>query len=98
MGVPFLMMAAEAGEAAGEKTDTAGYLLHHVQDAHEWELPGGAKGVHEYKLHDWLGKWAVNLGGHEIDLTPTRFTLVMLLGSVILVGLLLWSMRGRGQA
>src|SRR6185312_6186301 len=33
-----------------------------------------------------------------IDLTPTRFVLMLWIGALFLVGGLLWSMRGRGQS
>jgi F-type H+-transporting ATPase subunit a len=91
-----LSMAAEG--VAEAKPDTAGYLLHHVQDGSEWELPGGAGLVHEANIHDWLGHWIVNVGGTPVDITPTRFTLVMWLGTVILLSTLLLSMRNRTAA
>lgn len=93
-----LLMMASGAAAEGAKPDTAGYLLHHVQDSHEWELPGGPGLVHEASIHEWLGHWIVNVGGHEVDLTPTRFTLVMWMGTVLLLAALLMSMRNRGAA
>ena len=98
MPMPLLMMAAGAAAEGGEKQDTASYLLNHVQDSHEWALPGSSGLAHAYDIHDWLGHWNVTIAGHEIDLTPTRFALIMMLAAVLLMGTLLWSMRGRGQS
>jgi F-type H+-transporting ATPase subunit a len=92
---PILLAAAEEG---AEHPDTATYLLHHVQDGKDWELPGGSSFLaNEYDLHKIFGDWTVNIGGHEIDLTPTKYTLVMWIGVIILVTVLLRSMRNRGQ-
>lgn len=98
MPMPLLMMAAEAAAEGGEKKDTAAYLLEHVQDSHEWALPGPGGLAQPHDIHDWLGHWNVTIAGHVIDLTPTRFALVMFGAAILLIGTLLWSMRGRGAA
>jgi F-type H+-transporting ATPase subunit a len=81
-----------------EPQDPAAYIMHHVQDHHDWELPGsGNMGLaHEYDIHEALGRWVVNVGGHELDLTPTKFTLNMFLAAFVVLAVLLWSMRKRG--
>lgn len=89
-------MAAEqmqgAEHAATGGHDTAGYIMHHVMDSHEMELPGPGF-TQEIHLDRIFGHWVV--GG--IDLTPTKLTIMMWLAAILLVVGLLWSMRGRAQ-
>jgi F-type H+-transporting ATPase subunit a len=90
---PILLAAAEEPE----HQDTAGYLIHHVQDGNQWELPGGPSVfANEYDLTRIFGSWKIHLGSYDLDLTPTKYTLIMWLGAIILVSTLLLSMRNRG--
>src|SRR4051812_25049873 len=66
---PVLLMAAEGAVVEGaaaqaHHTDTATYLLNHVKDGYEWEMPGGneeSSGVHEADVHAWFGKpWLID--------------------------------------
>lgn len=79
----------------GEEVDTAQYILHHVADGYEMELPGPSGFANEINLRDVFGDWTVQLGGYSLDLTPTKSTLMLWIAAVLLVGGLMWSMRKR---
>lgn len=85
--------------------DTSQFILHHVQDGSEIQLPGGPSGfshelflkntVHEGVMHPGLFGEGLYIGG--IDLTPTKLTIMMWIASVALLAILLTSMRGRAS-
>lgn len=81
-----------AGHGAAGGQDTAGYIMHHVMDGHSLEVPGPGF-TKEIHLDQVFGHWAI--GG--LDITPTKLTIMMWIAAVLLIGGLLWSMRGRGQ-
>lgn len=81
--------------AEHEAPDTAAYILHHVQDGHEWEVPGPAGLADHIDLRHIFGDWTVNLGGYALDLTPTKSTVMLWISALLVVGGLLWSMRKR---
>lgn len=81
--------------APGEELDTAQYILHHVADGYEMEVPTLKSMAHTIDLKEILGDWTVTLGGFTIDMTPTKSTLMMWIAAVFLIGGLLWSMRNR---
>lgn len=76
-------------------TETADYILHHVADGFDMEVPGPTGFAHELKLNELFGDWTVQLGGTTIDFTPTKATVMMWIAAVLLVGGLLVSMRKR---
>lgn len=89
---------SEPTAAAGHPVDTAGYIMHHVRDGHEWELPfahGGGLAGHVDLSHA-LGHWV--LPGTTLDVTPTKAVVMLWLAALVVIGGLMWSMRGRGQS
>lgn len=81
--------------ASGEKVDTAQYILHHVADGYDMEVPGPSGMAHVIDLREVFGDWTVKLGGYSLDLTPTKSTLMLWIATVFVIGGLLWSMRNR---
>jgi F-type H+-transporting ATPase subunit a len=83
--------------------DTAQFILHHVQDGSEIQLPGGPSGfshelflkntMHEGVMHPGLFGDGLYIGG--IDVTPTKLTIMMWIASIALLTILLTSMKGR---
>ncbi len=82
--------AAHGGEHAAH--DPAQYILHHVADGHTIELPGGSNlFAQDVDLHELFGHWTV--GG--IDLTPSKFTLMIWTAALLVMGALWWTTRSR---
>lgn len=83
--------------------DTAQFILHHVQDGSEIQLPGGPSGfsyelflkntMHEGVMHHGLFGDGLFIG--DIDVTPTKLTIMMWIASIALVTILLTSMKNR---
>jgi F-type H+-transporting ATPase subunit a len=90
-------MSAELAAAThgGEALDPASYIMHHVADGHDWEVPGANGMATDVHLDHVFGKWAVNLGGHEIDLTPTKYTLMLWVAAVLVMAGLWLTTRNR---
>lgn len=77
--------------AAG--TENAGdYIMHHVMDGYEWEIPSHRGFADHFDLRDVFGQW--NLFG--IDFTPTQHTVMLWIGAVVLIGLTSLATRRRG--
>lgn len=89
--------ANAAAQGATHASDPAAYIMHHVADGFEWELPGSHGIASHVNLKHVFGDWTVHLGGTAIDFTPTKLTVMIWISAILLVGGLLWSMRGRGQ-
>jgi F-type H+-transporting ATPase subunit a len=83
--IPGLVLLAAATE--GEAANPAPQLIDHVHDGMEWTLPFVGE-VHLPEFERIAG----------VDISLSRFTIVMFMAALSLVLLLLWSMRGRGQA
>ena len=75
--------------------------MHHVSDNYAWEVPGGGPMglAGDANIKSWFGDSLVfNVGGHELDLTPTKLTIQAVIAAILLLSILLWSMRKRGAA
>lgn len=83
-------MAAEQ-----EALSPAAYIMRHVADGHEIELPGRHGLASEVNLTDLFGHWVVRIGGRELDLTPTKYTLMLWIAAILTMGLLWLGTRGR---
>jgi F-type H+-transporting ATPase subunit a len=83
--------------------DTAQFILHHVQDGSEIQVPGGPSGfshelflkntMHDGVMHPGLFGDGLFIGG--VDVTPTKLTIMMWIASLALLVILLASMKGR---
>lgn len=88
---------AHGAEAAAEASvDPAAYIMHHVQDGYDWELPTTESIAGHVDLRDIFGQWIVNVGGYQLDLTPTRLTVVMWIAAILITAGLLLAVRNRG--
>lgn len=86
-------MSDAAHGASARETDTAGYIMHHVQDGFEWELPTSEGLAGHINLADLFGRWVIP--GTSIDLTPTKATVLLWLSGIVVTAVLLLSMRNR---
>ena len=85
MSEPIVEAAGHAAEAVahgGEEHGPAQYILHHVADGYEVQVPGGPSGFsHDIDLHEVFGHWT--LGG--VDVTPTKLTVMMWIAAALLM-------------
>lgn len=93
--------AVEAAHGAAEHATAhspGDYIMHHVADGHEFEIPGGEHiWASEVSTHHLFGDaLKLHIGGTEVDLTPTKLTLYMFVAAILVVGLLIAATRKRG--
>ena len=97
-----------AGHVAGHGHDPTQYILHHVADGNSMEVPFGSEHLFATDLyfkdevvdgtlhHGLFGKgWLLNVGGTELDLTPTKYTLMLWTAALLVMGVLWWTTRNR---
>ncbi|MEO5818274.1 MAG: F0F1 ATP synthase subunit A [Gemmatimonadaceae bacterium] len=86
-----LHQGAEAGEhhvAGCERFATGDYITPHISDSHCMELPSSWK---IWELHEVvLPRWApIHVGGVEIDMSPTKHVVFLLLGATLVAVMML---------
>ena len=92
---------SEAAHGAGEHAvahSPGDYIMHHVADGHELEIPGGEHiWAQEINLHHVFGDaLKFQVGDSVLDLTPTKLTMYMFLAAILVVGVLIAATRNRG--
>lgn len=96
---PAVIHAQEAAdvEAAAEEEPSEPYstvMMHHITDGYEIAIPWfNAELEHTVDLHEVFGHWVVNVGGHEIDFTPSRYVIFMWI--VVALLFLVFAVYGR---
>jgi F-type H+-transporting ATPase subunit a len=79
-----------------QDVDPAAYIMHHVRDGYDWEVPGRAGFADHFDLRNVVGNWVVDLGAFQLDLTPTKLTVMVWLSALVLILVLLAGTRKRG--
>jgi F-type H+-transporting ATPase subunit a len=92
MGLLLGLMAPVGALAAQERHSNAEVdIIHHIGDSHELDLPG--IGIVE------LPRWApIHIGGLEIDLSPTKHVVFMLVSAVLCTLIFVLSARAIARA
>ena len=87
LGASMLGAQEPAAPLAHKTLGPADIIMPHITDSKHLELPCW-KGLNEWACEVTLPTWNVNVGGHVIDLGPTRHVVFLLL-SAILVGIVM---------
>ena len=92
------LSAQEPGAAVEHKTlGPAQIIMPHITDSKKVELPCW-KGLEEWACEWTLPTWNVNIGGHVIDLGPTKHVFFLLLAAILTALVIILAARSHARS